>query len=194
MDVISCGSLQIRFMLSTEAANATRGDWDNPHSAESEDCLTTLREELAQRKSEQEHALATLEQQSRELAGANAENRELRQGLELLRSQHAALRREQEETRGVTLKAEAQLAVAIAEGKHQNGAIEQLTKALHALRAELTVQTEARHQAEQESQRLKERVTVAVLHSQVLPSANGGGNQGADRHRPAHRKVRGVHA
>ncbi|HNN91993.1 MAG TPA: FHA domain-containing protein [Pseudomonadota bacterium] len=160
MDVIRCGSLLIRFMIVAGADQVTIGSGGGACGEAGDGEFTALREELTRLKKEQEQAQDALEQESKELAGANGENRALRQALERLRSEHASLRREHGVLQAALEKSETLLRESSAESDLRRQQAAGLCDELRVLQAELGTQAESRHQAERESLRFKERVNL----------------------------------
>ena len=160
LDVITCGTLQLRFLLVSGSEQATLAERPKPTDGEPVNDIGALRSELAKLKKERDELLGKLEQEDRELSGANAENRQLRQEQLDVRAELAALRKQL--AQGAASQAAAQVAerAALSARDLQDKRLCELGEHLRTLQAEAQTQIEARHSAEEETRRLNERVVI----------------------------------
>lgn len=170
-DIIECGSLQLRFVLISGSEQATLADWKQEMDGGPSSDFSSLRSEVNKVKQERDELLEKLEQQSRALSGANTENRQLRQVQDELRAQHATLRKSYEQGQAAENVLTAEARRAAAEKDRATAQAAELKDQLRALRAELQEHREARHQAELEAQRIRERIESAEADCERLARA-----------------------
>ena len=168
LDVISCGSLQLHFFLVAGSEQATLGESGAPVSRESEGDQPGLRSENSVLKKERDALLEKLEKEDRELVGANAENRQLRQVQEELRAQHGALRRQYDQGIAALGAAQAKERAALAELDQQSTRLRELAEQGRMLKATAEAQVHGRQQAEREAVCFKDRIAAIEAERDAL--------------------------
>lgn len=172
LDVISCGSLQLRFILIAGAEQRTLDDRGEIADGRPPGDLAALRAEVATLKKERTDLLEQLEQEDRQLAGANSENRQLRQAQDELRAQYSALRLEHERNRATQAATQAAAHAsereAVIERDLQRRRLTELMEQGRVLKAAAEAQEQRRRQAEQEAIRAQERLAALDTECKTL--------------------------